>query len=166
MRRILLLVVLGLAIVTQVSLLPALRPFDAVPNLMLVLVILIGLRGTVSEALLLAVIGGVVMDLASGSDFGRDMGVLVLGALSTGLVRRSGLSLTGPLVAVGLVAVMTLAAAAVSLAGILDALSASLGGRILAILAGELVLNLLLTLGLRPIINRLVPDESALPTIG
>ncbi len=159
-------VVLGLSIAAQVSLLPALRPFDVVPNLLLVLVVLIGLRSTVSQALLLAVLGGIVMDLASGSDFGRDMGILVLGALSTGLVRRSGLTLTGPLVAVGLVAVMTLAATALSLAGIFDSLSGSLSGRILSTLVGELVLNLVLTLGFRPIINRLVPDESALPTIG
>jgi rod shape-determining protein MreD len=154
-----------MVIVAQVSLLPALRPFGVVPDLVLVAVVLLGLRSTVSQALTLALVGGVVMDLSAGSDFGLHTGILVLAALSTGLVRRSGLTLIGPLVAIGLVVVITLVAAAVSLAAIIGSLSIGTTGPILAILLGELVLNLLLTLGVRPIIDRLVPDESVLPTI-
>lgn len=165
MRRVLLLLVVTAAIATQVSLIPALRPFGVVPDIVLVLVLLLGLRSTVSQALILALVGGIVMDLSSGTDFGMHTGILVLAALSTGLVRRSGLALVGPLIAVGLVLVLTLISDALSLAAIMGSLSIGTSGSVLAIVLGELVLNLALVLGIRPIINRLVPDESALPTI-
>lgn len=105
------------------------------------------------------------MDLSSGADFGMHTGILVLAALSTGLVRRSGLALVGPLIAVGLVLVLTLISDALSLAAIMGSLSIGTSGSVLATVLGELVLNLALVLGIRPIINRLVPDESVLPTI-
>jgi len=160
-----LVLLLALAIAAQVSLLPALRPLGVVPGMLLVLVILLGLRSTVSQALMLALFGGVIMDLSSGSDFGIHTGILVLAALSTGMVRRSGIALIGPLVAIGLVLVLTLVSNGLSLANILGSLSLGSAGTVLATLLGELVINLTLTLGIRPIINRLVPDESALPTI-
>lgn len=165
MKRILLLLFLAAGIVTQVSLLPALRPFGVVPGLVLVLVVLLGLRLTVSQALTLALVGGVVMDLSSGTDFGLHTGILVLAALLAGMVRRSGVALFGPLVAVGLVLIVSLLSAALSLAAIVGSLSLGLTGPVFATLLGELVLNLALTLGIRPIINRLAPDESTLPTI-
>ena len=105
------------------------------------------------------------MDLSSGSDFGVHMGILVLAALSTGLVQRSGLALAGPLIAVGLVLVLTLVSDVLSLANIMGSLSFESAGSVLRTLLGELVINLALTLGIRPILNRLVPDESALPAI-
>ena len=83
MRRLLLLLVLAVAIATQISLLPTLRPFGVVPDIVLVLVLLLGLRSTVSQALILALVGGIVMDLSSGTDFGMHTGILVLAALST-----------------------------------------------------------------------------------
>lgn len=166
MKRLLLLVVLVMAVAMQVSLLPAMRPFGVVPNLLLGLVLLLGLRSTVSWALILAVAGGVVMDLSSGADFGLHTGILVLAALITGLVRRSGLTLVGPLILIGLVTMMTVLSGAINLTAVLGSLTPGAIGPVIGILTGELVLNLILTLGARPIINWLVADESALPAIG
>lgn len=166
MRRAVIIILVAVAIWLQVGMLPAVRPLGVVPNIMLVLVVLLGLRSTVSQALVLALSGGVAMDMSSGSDFGLHTGLLVLAALSTGLVRRSGFTLTALFVPMALVAAGTLAGDLLSLANILG----NVGPRAVAtaslILAGELVVNLLVTLGMRPLIERLVPDEAALPQVG
>jgi len=149
----------------QVSLLPALRPLGVVPNLALVIVTLIGLEGTASMALTTAVAGGVVLDLASGANFGLWTAMLVLAALVGGLVHRAGIELGGPTVALVIVAIGTAIETAVIVLGVAGSANLSAGviaGRLIA----ELVLNLVLTVMLTPLVRRLVPDQTASGEIG
>src|SRR5471032_2090666 len=120
MKRVGLVVIAILAVLLQVSLLPALRPLGVVPNLMLVVVVLMGLEGTASVALVVAVVGGVAVDMASGANFGLWTGVLVLAALATGLIHRSGVELGGSVVAVILVTAGTILEAIVILLGLVN----------------------------------------------
>jgi hypothetical protein len=53
----------AVVVVTQLTLLPALRPLGVVPNAVLGLVALVGMEGTASEALAMAVVAGVAVDL-------------------------------------------------------------------------------------------------------
>ena len=156
MRRLGLIALTIVSIVLQVGLLPALRPLGVGPNLLLVVVVLVGLEGTASSALTIAVISGLAVDLASGANFGLWTGTLVLAALAAGLIHRAGIELGGPLVAIVMVAVGTVVMALIVLAGLVNVVSywpvGSIGGR----LAIELVLNLLGTAALRPVVQKIV----------
>jgi len=160
------LVVLAIvSVIVQVSLLPALRPLGVVPNLMLVMVTLIGLEGTASSALAVAVAGGVVLDLASGANFGLWTALLVLAALAAGLVHRAGIELVGPTVACVIVAVLTVVEAVVIVLGVAASVSSWPIGLLSGRLVAELVLNLVLTVGLQPLVRRVTP-EAAMGGIG
>jgi rod shape-determining protein MreD len=158
-KRVVFVGLMMIAIVLQLSFLPALRPFGVVPDLLLAIVVLAGLEGTASLALITAVAGGLAMDLASGANFGMWTGILLLAALATGLVHRAGLELGSGVVAVVLVAAGTLLSALVILLGLVSVTShwpvAALVGNITA----ELVLNLILTIGLQPLVRWAVPGE-------
>ena len=161
-----LVIVVVAMIVLQLGLVPAVRPLGVVPNLLLGLVALVGLLGTASVALAVALAGGLVLDLASGADFGLRMGLFVLVALVAGLVHRAGLTLGGPVVALVLVAVATVVADAAVLAGLVGIATQWPLGLILARLGLEVVLNLGLTLGLSPLVRWALPSEAPLPVIG
>jgi rod shape-determining protein MreD len=140
----------------QVGLLPALRPFGVVPNLALVWIVLIGLEGSASLALIYAVVIGVSLDVASGASFGLWTGMLVLAALAAGVVHRAGIELTGSLVAAVMVAVGTVLTTVVILGGLVNSITHWPWGLILVRLVMQLVLNLILTVGLRPLARWLV----------
>ena len=61
MRRWRLALVAAVLVVMQVGYLAAWRPLGVVPALVLVLVVLVGLGGTASEALAVALIGGLAL---------------------------------------------------------------------------------------------------------
>jgi hypothetical protein len=151
------LIVLGLVcIFLQVSLLPALRPFGVVPNLVLGLVILLGLESTASLALIMAVAAGVVLDLAAGANFGLWTGTLVVAALVTGLIHRAGIELQGATVAMIMVAAGTLVMAVAMWLGVAGSVSGwPLGWRI-GKLGVELGLNLARVAALRPVVRAVV----------
>jgi hypothetical protein len=88
----------AVVVVTQLTLLPALRPLGVVPNAVLGLVALVGMEGTASEALAMAVVAGVAVDLGSGANFGLWTGVLVLTALVAGLLHRAGVEMAGAII--------------------------------------------------------------------
>jgi hypothetical protein len=155
-RRLWLVVLAFVSILIQLGLLPALRPFGVVPNLMLVVVTLVGLEGTASSALTIAVAGGLAVDLASGANFGLWTGTLVLAALVAGLVHRAGIELGGPLVAIVMVMVGTSLMALIVLAGLVNVVNIWPVGSIAGRLAMELVLNLVGTVALRPLIQKMV----------
>ncbi|HUD11300.1 MAG TPA: hypothetical protein VMS08_02740 [Candidatus Saccharimonadia bacterium] len=157
MKRFWLVVLAVAAVVLQTSLLPALRPFGVVPNLMLVIVVLVGLEGTSSSALVIAVAGGVVCDMASSANFGLWTGLLVLAALVTGLLHRAGLELSGPVVAAIMIAAGTLLETAVILLGLVNVVQSWPVASLLGRFGAELVLNLLLMLAVRPLIRLVVP---------
>jgi hypothetical protein len=161
MRRVAL-VVVGVAVfLAQMSFLPALRPFGVVPDVALVLVVLVGLEGTASAALVLAVAGGLVLDLASGVNFGLWTAVLVLAALVAGLVQRAGIEPGGGAVAVAMVAAGTVVMAAVIWLGMANTVAHWPVGWMLTRLGLELVLNLMVTLALRPTVRWMVGGLSA-----
>jgi rod shape-determining protein MreD len=160
MRRTALVIFCGLCVVLQVSFLPALRPLGVVPNLMLPLVVLMGLEGTASLAVAAAVIGGVLVDLASGANFGLWTAVLVLAAVVTGLVHRAGFELVTT-AATAIVAAGTLLMALVVLSGLAPVVSHWPWGGLLLMVATELVLNLILTIVLRPLVRMLAGGVQA-----
>jgi hypothetical protein len=142
----------------QVSLLPALRPLGVVPYLALVLVVLVGLEGTASLALAIAVAGGLVLDIASGTNFGLWTGTLVLAAIVTGLLHRAGVELVGAVVASVMVAVGTLLMTLVIWLGLATSISHWPLPWMFGHLWIELVLNLGLVLAVRPLVRLVVPS--------
>jgi cell shape-determining protein MreD len=153
-------------VLVQVSLLPALRPFGVVPNLALALVVLMGLEGTASMALAVAVVAGLAIDLASGANFGLWTGVLALAALVAGLLHRAGVELSGGLLAAAMVMVGTVLMTLVVLAGLVNTTSYWPVGWLVGRLLVELVLNLVLTFSLRPLVRWLLPAQSDMGMTG
>lgn len=148
----------GMAVLLQLSLLPGLRPLDVVPNLMLVMVVLIALNVATSEALVMAAVCGLILDLAGSANFGLWTGLLVLVVLVVGIVGRAGFELDRVWVALGLVSaatiVMTLAVwSALAVRGGGFSMSLGWSGRLLA----ELVLNLILTITLQRLVRWALP---------
>jgi rod shape-determining protein MreD len=146
-------------ILLQLSWLPALRPLGVVPDLALVLVVLVGLEGTASQALLVAVAGGLLMDLASSAGFGLWTGVLVVVALVTGLLQRAGVELESMMWSLALVAAGTLVANVVILVGIADSVARWQWGTVAWRLVVQLGLNLVLVVCLRPLVRWLERDS-------
>ncbi|MEO7617317.1 MAG: rod shape-determining protein MreD [Candidatus Saccharibacteria bacterium] len=91
MKQYLLISIMIGALILQVSFLPALRPFGVVPNLVLIVVAASALTGPLVSAMILALGGGFILDLASGSDFGLRTGLLAFAVLICAYVARSGL---------------------------------------------------------------------------
>ncbi|HSX01473.1 MAG TPA: hypothetical protein VLF67_04510 [Candidatus Saccharimonas sp.] len=143
----------------QVGLVPALRPLGVVPNLVLGLVVLVGIAGTATSALVVAVTTGLLLDLSSGVDFGLRSALLVLAALVAGLVHRLGLELDGPVVALVLVAAGTIVADVAVLAGLVGMTGPWRLGLIAGTIGLELVLNLGCTLLMRPMVRWAVRGE-------
>ena len=154
MRRVIIFFLMAVAVVLQLSLLPALRLFGVVPNVLLAITVLISLSVATSEALAAALVVGMIVDVVNGVSFGLWMGVLMLSTLVAGFVNRAGLELPGAIVAMALVSagtvVMTLAIwSTLIAAGVGWPVPPSFGGRLVI----ELMLNLLLTIMLRPVVQ-------------
>jgi cell shape-determining protein MreD len=151
MRRVWLVALVGLTILSQVSWLPALRPLGVVPNLALVMVVLVGLEGTASTAVAAAVVCGVALDLTSGANLGLWTGLLVLVAVVTGMLHRAGIETDRLLVPAVMVTVGS------------NWPWGMLAGRF----ALELVLNLGLMMVLKPVVRRIVPRAPVdMPAMG
>ena len=166
MRRVGLVAVSALVLLSQLTLLPAVRPLGVVPNAVLCLVALVGLEGTASKALVLAVIGGLVIDMGSGANFGLWTGILVLEALVAGLLHRAGVELAGAVMPVLMVLAGTLAMNAIILISLAGTVARWQWGLLLVHLGVQLGLNIVLTLLLRPPVRWLVRTPSASPLIG
>jgi rod shape-determining protein MreD len=145
-----------LAVMLQVSLLPALRPLGVVPNVALVTVALVALYMATSEALILAAGCGLALDLAGGANFGMWTGILMLVVLVVGLMGRAGIELDSWWVGLMLVGIGTL------LMTIVIWMSLVTGGANWPVpldwvrrLVTELVLNLLLVAVLRAGLRRM-----------
>lgn len=149
------------AVLAQVGFMAAWRPLGAVPDLVLVLVVLVGLSGTASEALALGLAGGLALDLAGGADFGLHTAVLVLAALACALVHRAGLATGGPWLAAGIVAVATVVHDAAILASLAGHLTAWPWHAVAQPVAVELVANLVIVVLLRPLVGIIIPSDTA-----
>lgn len=97
-----------IAAILQVSLMGALRIGGVVPNLVLVLVVCLVIWGAASEALLAAVLGGVIMDISGAGNFGLAVSSLVVICLALVALRQLGVDGHAWLVRLGLVAAATL----------------------------------------------------------
>jgi hypothetical protein len=137
----------------QVSLLPALRPFGVVPNVALVTLVLVGLYMPTSEVLVAATAAGLILDLAGGANFGLWTGVLLLVALAIGMLHRAGIELEAAYVAPVLVAAGTLVIALVIWLGVTARTAHFAGFDWIGRLLIELVINLVLTMMLRPLVR-------------
>ena len=164
MKRWVLAVMVGVGLVLQLSLLPALRPLGVVPGLMLVLVALLGLEGTATQALWTAVAGGLAMDFGSSADFGLWTGLLVVTALVTGLLHRAGVELESVMWSLVLVAGGTMLVSVVILVGIADSIERWQWGVVIWRLVAQLILNLVLTLALRPLVRWAEHDPGGFPS--
>lgn len=135
-----------LAAILQVSLMGALRIGGVVPNLVLVLVVSLVVWGAASEALLAAIVAGLIMDVSSAGTFGLAASSLVVIAL--GLVALRQLGLDGHVwpMRLALVVVATLAWWFIHIAAL------SLGDFALLtswrVLVGDIVVNCLLVLAI------------------
>jgi rod shape-determining protein MreD len=151
MKRAALIVFMGVMVVLQLSLLPGLRPFGVVPNVALVGVVLSAIYLATSEVLVAAAVAGLILDIVSGPGFGLWTGVFILVTLVAGLMQRSGIEITGTVVALGLVAAGTLVISLVLWVTLIAHAHQFpvfvLSGRLLV----ELVLNLGLTVALKPV---------------
>lgn len=161
MRRGRLALIVALVVLLQIGFVPALRPGGVVPNLVLCLVALVGLYGSATMALAVALGCGLLVDLASSTDFGLRVALLVLVALVAGLVYRAGLELSGPVVELVLVAAGTVVANAAVLVDLVGVTGSWPLGLVVGKLGLELVLNLGCTLLLRPVVRWGMGREAA-----
>lgn len=92
----------------QVTVFGQWRPFGVMPNLMLILVICLALWGSATVALAGTIIGGLTLDLASGTDFGLRTAFYTVVALTVIAAKQLGLHADSMLSAVVLVMLSTL----------------------------------------------------------
>ncbi len=92
----------------QVSLFGSMRPFGVMPSLMVIVVVLISLWGTATSSLAAAIGGGLLLDMASGSDFGLRIAFFVVVSLAIIAGRQLGLQADSFISALALVALATL----------------------------------------------------------
>ncbi len=142
-------------IFVQIGFVSALRPFGVVPNLILVVVVVVGLQATLSQSLVIALIGGLALDITSGADFGLRTVLLVLAALATGFVRRSGVTLNGPSIALLVVAASTIIIDLGILANVAGSVRVWPVAKLIGMIGIELLLNSLLVLMVQPLYKRL-----------
>ena len=167
MKAWLLTIVAILIVLLQISFIPALRPLGVVPNIALVMIALVGLYGTASLALVLAISGGLALDLVSGANFGLYVGLFMVVALAAGYIHRAGLNWSGYVMALGLVSVATLVQNLVILGGLVRVANGWPVGHLLFQMGLEIILNCFAVLGLRPLIRWLMPaDQSGLMVSG
>jgi hypothetical protein len=156
----------AVVVVAQLTLLPALRPLGVVPNVLLGLVVLVGMEGTASEALVLSVAAGVVIDLGSGANFGMWTGVLVLTALLAGLLRRAGVELAGAITETVMVAGGTLVISSVVLVSLVNTVARWQWSLIAVHLVLQLGLNVAVMLLLRPLVRWLLRQSNTGMVLG
>ena len=119
------------------------RPFGVMPNVMLVVVTLFGLWSNASSTLAAAIGGGLLLDLASGSDFGLRTAFFTFLALAIIAGRQYGLHADSFITVVGIVVLGTVVYDVVVLATINAPIVSVVFGRI-----GRELLDNVLLLGL------------------
>lgn len=159
MRRIVVIGLLGIGIVMQLSLLPAIKPFGVVPNVALIMMMLVALQLPTSEALIVAVAGGLILDISSGANFGLWTGVFMLGTLAVAMIQQAGIELERPIVAPVLVTLGTMVIAVVLWATMATRVIHFSGAIFFGRFVIELMINLILTVLLRPSLSILLQSR-------
>lgn len=101
------LLIIVIAVWVQFSWFGPLRPFDVVPSLMLIVVLVTALWSSATTALSTAVVGGLLLDISSGADFGLRTGFFTVVALAVIAARQFGLHAESVLTATGILTVAT-----------------------------------------------------------
>lgn len=127
------------------------RPLGVIPNCMLLIVILLALLSDATPALAAAIGGGLLLDLASGSDFGLNMAFYVVTALAIIAGRQLGLHATSAITGLAAAILGTILYNLVILATI----KAPLSGVVLSRIGRELILNVLVLLLLYVVVANL-----------
>ncbi len=160
MRRLAAAILIALAAILQVSLLPALRPLGVVPDLTLVVVVLVSLWLATSESLIAAALSGLLLDIASGSNFGLWTGIMTLSALGIGVMHRAGIETDRVFVALVVVTAGTIVTTVVIWVALVPSVNHWPLGVLVGRLIIELVINLILTMVLRPAVRLLLHGSS------
>jgi len=151
----------------QIYFMGGMRPFGVVPNLLLIVMICAGQTCSASETLAMALGGGLLVDLASGSDFGLRMAFYSVVALAVLVARQRGLNFEN---AALLLAGVTAGGLLYNLLVIVGILSQQgiIGWGVVGVRVGsELLLNAGLALVLRPLlVGWLRPGGSGLRLAG
>jgi len=135
----------------QVAWFGHMRPLGIIPNCVLLVVIMLALLSDASPALAAAIGGGLLLDLASGSDFGLNMAFYVVTALAIIAGRQLGLHATSIVTGVAAAILGTVLYNLVILATI----KAPLSGVVACRIGRELLVNLILLLLLYVIVANL-----------
>ena len=85
----------------------AMRPLGVLPNLLLVMLTYLAMLRPASQSLAVAILGGLLLDLISGTDFGLRMAFYSLFTLGVVMARQLGASLESFWSVVGLIAAGT-----------------------------------------------------------
>jgi hypothetical protein len=153
MKRIILWLLVVAGVIAQLSLLPMVRPFGVVPNVIVVLIVLIALETPASVSLVLAVVSGLIIDVITGTNVGLWTGVLVLEVLAIGMVRQAGIEIHGLIVGGVLVAAGIVVLTAVIWLQLLPIVNSWPLGWMMGRLILELVLSWMLMMVLRPLVR-------------
>lgn len=154
-----------LTVALQVYFLGSWRPLGVVPNLLLIVVIYVGLIRTATETLAAALVGGLLLDLTSGADFGLRMSFYALSALLILVAKQAGFDFDNlGLIVLGVAAGTVLFNLAI-LGSVIN--NSSISWPLVARLVGvEILINIALALFLRPVLTRLLPRPSSIPVVG
>lgn len=149
----------------QLYFLGNMRPLGVLPNLLLVVIIYAGLLRDATETLAIALGAGLILDLASGSDFGLRMAFYAVLALIVMVLRQMGADFEN----LGLVLATTAAGAILYNLAVLAGLAVQHGSVPLALALGsigrELLLDLLLVVLLRPLLVKVLQMPTTAPRV-
>ena len=160
-----LIILIVLVAMLQLGFLPAWRPFDIVPDLLLVVVIALTLLSSATDGLICAMFVGLLLDICSGTDFGLRLGFYMAVTFSVSLLYRTGLNFSS------LVWRLSLAAFFSLLLNILLLLNLSLsgavmsGGYIFTTLVKILLVEIILMALVSPIVGSLIVKKDGHMTI-
>lgn len=153
------LVLAGLVVLAawlQVNFLGAARPFGVIPNILMIVVICAGLTREPGETLAMALGGGLLVDFASGSDFGLRMAYFSVLALAVLVIKQAGAELEN----IGLLSLVVLAATILYNAAVLANLIWQRAPMdwplVFRLISVEVAINVALALALRPLLMRVL----------
>lgn len=149
----------------QVNFLGAVRPFEVIPNVLAIVIICAGLTRTPGETLAMALGGGLLVDFASGTDFGLRMAYFSVLALGILVIKQAGAEMEN----FGLVVLVVIGATVLYNAAVLANLvwqkAAIDWGLVFKSVAMESGLNAVLALLLRPLLLKVLRQPTNLPGV-
>ncbi|HSX48259.1 MAG TPA: rod shape-determining protein MreD [Candidatus Nanoarchaeia archaeon] len=149
----------------QLYFLGNMRPLGVLPNLLIIVIIYAGLLREATETLAIALGGGLILDLASGADFGLRMAFYAVLALVVMVLRQMGADFEN----LGLVLATTAVGAFLYNLAVITGLALQHGSVPLSLAAGrigrELLLDLVLVVLLRPLLIKILQMPATAPKV-